>query len=35
MSSIETNQQILSTLVEIIIIGATSFEIHHAIFFRK
>jgi len=35
MSSIETNQQILSNLVAIIIIGATSFEIHHAIFFRK
>ncbi|MCC5994077.1 MAG: hypothetical protein LM587_00575 [Candidatus Aenigmarchaeota archaeon] len=35
MPSVEANQQILLTLVTIMILGATSFEIHHAIFFRK
>jgi trk system potassium uptake protein TrkH len=35
MPSIEVNQNILLTLIAIMIIGATSFEIHHAIFFRK
>jgi len=35
MPSVEANQQILLTLIAIIIIGATSFKIHHAIFFRN
>jgi len=35
MPSLEANQQILLTLIAIMIVGATSFEIHHAIFFGK
>jgi trk system potassium uptake protein len=35
MPSFEINQKILFTLIVMMIIGATSFEIHHAIFFRK
>jgi len=33
--NVETNHQILLTLIAIMIIGATSFEIHHALIFRK
>ena len=35
MPSVEVSYQILLTLVVIMIIGATSFEIHHALIFRK
>lgn len=35
MPSIEANQHILLTLSAIMIVGAVSFEIHHAIIFRK
>jgi len=35
MPSIEINQQLLFTLVAMMLIGATSFEVHHALIFRK
>ena len=35
MPSIAVNQQIILTLIALMIVGATSFEIHHALIFRK
>jgi len=35
MPSVDANPQIIISLIAIMIIGATSFEIHHALIFRK